>query len=660
MADPIDTLVDYFRNDRGWHFHDGNTAWVGRHKGFFVRRRAESHSVAHPEWLAEGDLHSMKGRIGLELDAVEAYLITKLGTGSNPAKRGPLYGGAGDLAPPHLDLADLAQRRITEISTTLAAALATKSRKVMPQRVFDNVEARSHFVITIVWRATAIQDEVWKPPLEGPVADLEIAQLDFLLDRRLHMVERMRLNVADHQHWGGDPDLKGGNPDLALTGPHGPWNDGWRVRPFEYPKVPNTEPYRTAIGNNLEGAPGATPPYEWSTSLDQQWLTYQVGPWAHARFPKDIDGNFQKLPDVPSTPLSFLGYHRLRLVPAATTPAAVFDSIFTNPIDGATGKERWTDRWNRCWLYCDHVLSALHFEALLFAIRRRDGDESKFNAIVTTHPNGYLGLPGYIALDALVGTGVAVDMSELGADATDTQFFFNGPVPERDIQVGDHLIFWNSFVYQFVNSSEWRLENSLVMDVDSDPKSGGHRRRNLKLQGHGTTTRLYSNYTEGIAAEFKSSLKLARKALGDFLAANPGSIAFAWPDQDKRLLKWSPYEEFDPPGAWWVRLPVSPNWKSAADAVAAIGKAVMDRTVRGTGYNPPPELNAVYFPLFEPKDLGGWETYLTNRASDVGYRSKYTALEPTKVDGSIIPGLYPKGEVQTRNQIAMVRPLPIA
>ena len=618
-----------------------------------MRRRAESHGVPHPEWLTEADLHSMKGRIGLELDAVEAYLTNKLGTGSSPAKRGPLYGGSGDQTPPHLDVADAAQRRTSEKSTSLAVALATKHRTEIMQRAFANIEARSRFVVTIVWRATAIQDELWKPPLEGPVAELELAQLDFVLDRRLRVVERMSLNVADHTHWGGDP-----TPNL--TGQHGPWYDGWRVRPFEYPKVPNTPDYRTAIGDKLLGVPGSTTAYEWKTSLDQRSLEYQVGPWAHARFPNDIDGNFQKLPNVPPSIYSYLGYHRLRLAPFATTPAAVFDTIFTNPIDGATGKERWTDRWTRCWLYCDHVIAALHFEALLFAMRRRDGSDTKFNDIVATHPNGYLGLPGYIAFDALVGLGGASDLSELGADARDTQFFFNGAVPERDIQVGDHLIFWNSFVYQYVNTSEWRLENSLVMDVDSDPRTGGHQRRNLKLQGHGTPARLYSVYADGIASEFTKSLGLAQQALAAGLKAHPGAQAFVWPDQDKRLMKWSPYEDFDPPGAWWVRLPVAPYWKTADEAVAAIGKAVMDQRKRGTGYNPPPEPNAVYFPLFEPQDGGGWETYLANRASSAAYRSRYTTLAPTNVDGSVIPGLYPKGEAQSRNQIAMVRPLLIA
>lgn len=65
-------------------------------------------------------------------------------------------------------------------------------------------------------------------------------------------------------------------------------------------------------------------------------------------------------------------------------------------------------------------------------------------------------------------------------------YFDNIEIAEGDLQVGDHLVFYNSFVYQDVAIGEWQLENSIVMDIDSDYTTSSIQRGQIHLQGHGT------------------------------------------------------------------------------------------------------------------------------------------------------------------------------
>ena len=43
-----------------------------------------------------------------------------------------------------------------------------------------------------------------------------------------------------------------------------------------------------------------------------------------------------------------------------------------------------TDFWDRSWIYCDHVVAAIHLESVQFGKRRRENSDVTFNAAVQT------------------------------------------------------------------------------------------------------------------------------------------------------------------------------------------------------------------------------------------------------------------------------------
>src|SRR6185437_16120143 len=128
--------------------------------------------------------------------------------------------------------------------------------------------------------------------------------------------------------------------------------------------------------------------------------------------------------------------------------------------------------------------------------------------------------------------------------------------------------------------------------------------------------------------------------LGNSLAQNPTATQVTT-SMGQTLVLWTPYEPFDEPGAWWLKIPKQvwhDEWNYAT--VNAVLKAV-PRTVAketgGTGYNPP-EDDVVYFPLYEPavgqtpSDGDSWRAYLRQRKAKATFRAP-TSLKPLTVDG---------------------------
>jgi len=268
---------------------------------------------------------------------------------------------------------------------------------------------------------------------------------------------------------------------------------------------------------------------------------------------------------------------------------------------------------------------------------------------------------GYVSLDALVSTTTGTpDRHMLGADQLDIVFFENHDIPEANLEVGDHLIFWNSFAYKSIDEGEWALENSIVVDVDSDPATGGHHRSHLKLQGHGTPQLIYSKYIDAVGGYFGRSLAKLQQRVRNFAASNPHAVEMSWLSDPHRVVKWSPYESFPAPGAWWVCIPSTRFGSGAAGdnaAAAAIHKSVAADAAPGTGYNwPPRSPGNVYFPLFEPNLAGGWSTYLKKRSTDPSFRARGHVLQDVKVDGASIPGLFHDGAAPPHNTIPVLRP----
>jgi hypothetical protein len=602
--DVLNEVVGYFETNKKLKF---SKLAMDRHKGFFVRRRATTLGCANASWVSESSHTSLKKRIDNEYTQLEAFLKTKA------AALDPTNGGT-DLSPPHLDLHDLAKPKTTTSASTVASKEADARRR------------RTARVSGIGWRAAAIHPSMWQGAATSTTATLNQPALHDIIDRRLRMVERMNFQISRAEALGGSWAFSGG-------GPTGPWQDGFRVRMFEYPRIPRNP---AGVVGQVVGfvgeaniAPDTDPSFQtggkpWKWEIGHHRLYYNVPPWPGNHFPtlSRPDWKHDLNP----------GAHYYQNLTPSTTGAAAIDNLFTPNSD-------W---WERAWLFCDQVLSALQIDALLFALRRRaqPPSDAAFNAIVTGNP------PGYVALSSFVRKPLSTH--RLMADTND-QFFDNMAIDESDIQIGDQLIFWNSFVYTDISSGEWRLENSVVIDVDSDQKRGSIHRQNLHLQGHGTSEKDYTSYQrDDIAGQLNLSLKQVRDAIKAALASAPNTMSLKWNGVAGRLVRWDPYEPFNAPGAWWVQMSLTDawghtRWAAIADALQAVQGSVSGDPTPGADYTPPPSANAVYFPLFRPAISGGWTAYFNKRRTNAAFRAPKNLAE-FNADGSIMPGLFYAGQ----------------
>ncbi len=638
---------------------------VNRHKGYFVWRRAWWLGGYNQTWANEAGQTTLIHRLESEYDAVDAYLKSKIGTAAAP---GPYAGGTDPKNPAHIDLDDVSRRYVNDRAGS----------ETVKKRVQSNKVKRKRWTIAIVWRAAAIYDKVWKPSPDGTTATLNTDQMDEILDRRLRMVERMAHNVSSEAALGGRVWPK------MLPGPNGPWKDGFRVRMFEYARVPNNKLFTDGIGAaNIEmnrSKPNFEPGKTWR--LGERGTRFEYNVAQPDRLGHKRNGLYMP-PSQTDNWLASLSEYTQFLSPNSGTAADVLDNMFTpNPAD------KWEDWWGRTWMWCDHVLAALHLDALLLAKRRRDGNADALNNIVSSKPN-------YVLIGPVVGLGKANDQGKMMEDSADP-FFENIAVNVNDLQVGDHLIFWNSFIYRLISTGDWRLENAVVMEIDSDPK-GGIRMAGkpptflLNLQGHGTGSTTYGAYTGVIADKLIGAMAHLQNEISTKASADPTIIS----DPSKRkieyserkstaIIYWSPYENFTSPGAWWIQIPRSVyknDWgfSSVTDTVTAVKKAVghqsggPDKHIihdgkkaitidSGPGYNPPPDTDAVYFPIFVPRVSAssgsntldeGWYAYLRNRSANGAYRPRRTELNKITVDGTIMPGMFYRGVSQP---IPIVRP----
>jgi hypothetical protein len=269
-------------------------------------------------------------------------------------------------------------------------------------------------------------------------------------------------------------------------------------------------------------------------------------------------------------------------------------------------------------------------------------------------------------------------------------------VSVNDLQIGDHLIFWNSFIYRLISTGDWRLENALVMEIDSDPKGGilvigKPPSLQLNLQGHGTGSTAYGAYTGVIARKLRDAMVHLQQEIRTKVSNDPTLVT----DVNKRSIEyserksteivyWSPYEDFLSPGAWWIKIPrfvYFGDWGfgSVSATITAVKKAVGHQagspnrhiihdgtqaiTINaGPGYNPPPDTDAVYFPIFVPRVSAGsgsntlddgWYAYLRLRSASGTYRPRSNRLDVIRVDGNMMPGIFYRGVSQP---IPLVRP----
>jgi len=644
LFEAVDRVFDKFVKDKKWRLAFNDDPRLDhpehRHAASFVRRRAEALLRANPTWQDEDTgkepFTSVTGRLNTELAEIDRYLVAKLG---DKTHRGPLSGGTDPVTPNHLDLADVAQRKTNEPSTTLAAALAD-GKSGTQHRVRAYLRLRRTRVTSIVWRAVALHPVLWSESADHKTGTLNRIAMDEVLDRRLRVLERMNLTISDLGPLGGVSKR-------TLQGPTGPWLDGFRIRMFEYPRVLDNTDYRQVLAGKI--APNNTLQFRFTSDFD--WvpdhgkpakLHYNRPPNPGIHFfndnahpPTGLRTSFVQDSDPDTTiPAGF----RLRIVPAAgLTVANVIDQVFTPS----------TNVWERSWLFCDHVIAALHIEALLFAMRRRfpnaPNGTQRFNDIAAAHPAGFFSFDALFADDPDNPTG---DPTEFGDDPSknaDHSLIENVFVDQDDLQPGDHIVFWNNQIYTVLSSGDWKLENSLVMNVDSDPATGGVTVTRLRLQGHGTAEKSYADFQKEISDHLTKPLADAIKAV-----KNRPRGATEVPFGKTRLVSWTPYDSFQAPGAWWIEVIVDKDHfhDNVALALASIPKSLAIDPNPLPGYTPPPTppgKKAVYFPLFEPqvtfRKTTGWTAYFLRRG-DADFRP-IRQLKEVKPDRTLLPGLDP-------------------
>jgi hypothetical protein len=650
----LDAIVAYFVTQKSLSFAGGRTAArrqqnkLDRHKGFFVRRRAMSLGATHASWIAESNQVTLKARIDSEYQQIDAFVTAKT------ASTGPLGGGT-DPPPAHLDLNDVAQ------------VLTTTPTSVVRWRAGQYLQMRKNAVAAICWRGAGLFDAYWQPSAGDQTATLNADALNETLDRRLRTIERMHHQVSSAHALvvtSGSPE---GGTGLTGTNPIGPWTDRFRVRMFEYPRLAGG--YASLAGAaNIAEVNDPDPAYptqprlwKWETARHRRlhWNQWNPGQATKqsSRFATPSQPHW-----TPASVGDLAGY-AYNLTPNAISGSQAIDLLFTPS----------TDWWGRSWMFCDHVLSALHIEALRFGLSRRAtprGSDATFDTLVSGSAAGFVALSPFV--------GGRTDHQLMGGGAGDDYFDnLSGAtaLPETDLQVGDHVILWNSLIYSLISSAEWRLENSLVMDIDSDPATGGINRDNLELQGHGIDKRTYARYLQGIADYLGEGLADAREALRARYAADPGVTQFVWSAHGSTIIRWDPYPADNfvslitgaggsvrqrANGAWWVIVPLRTlNTGSVTAALQMVPKSVTDDSAPGPGYStiPPLAEPSVLFPLFEPAVSAPtgdkWAAYFALRRSGSGTRVG-TGLREVRADRTLAAGLFPSGVPGT--PIALVRP----
>jgi hypothetical protein len=600
LEDARKAIIKYVKEERDPSKKLNFKIKLDRHRGFFAWRRATTIGTAHPALLTDPDLKDFKERVNLEFGQLDAFVEIKVIS---------LDPFGTDKTPKHLDLKDLSKPK-SNTSSSVANYNETKYR-----------DQRRDRIRAIGWRAAAIHDAVWQGSSDGKSAILLTDALDMLIDRRLHMVERMNFQISRADVLGGD---------WTFTSP---WIDGFRVRMFEYPRIAKQQvPKAVMFIDADEIEPVGTPPFQpgagqWLKD-EQGRLVFNVPPFPGLSLPSGWLMDDAKIQSA-TKPEDKRFWAYFRLIDSSKKATDVIDALFVPDSD-------WR---NRHWLFCDHVISALHLEALLFAMRRRDpsnGDQ-KFNALTGT-PTGPLSLGGF--LDRVGASNAYGRLLSMQNDP----HFENMAIDEADLQVGDHVVVYNSKVYGALSVSEWILENAVVIDVDSDHTTGGIIENALVLQGHGTPPRQYANYLEGIIADpFNDFLNKVRKKVADALASNANATSTDWRGEPDLLVQWDPYKAFNKPGPWWIKFELRDPTKntpiSPAEGKEAILGTVIHDTAAGSGYTPPPSTTAVYFPLHRPAFGKGWDDYLTARRTNPSLKVA-KKLKEFVATGDIMPGLF--------------------
>lgn len=571
----------------------------------YAMRRAHFLHNKNAAW----DATRLSNQIKAEQTGILQYLDTKR----------TLIAGTESVKPTHLDLKAVAKYRTRTGSPAIDGNI--KRIEQIGEEIFRS--DRRSWVPQIVWRAVAIHDALWSSL--GPPPKLALAALDELLDRRLRAIEQIVCNV---NAFVGLPQYLDppNRTSWSVGGPNGPWKDGFLTRNFEYPYLPS-EPF-TAFQALMP---------DWRVA-GARLMIYEPKP--HGKpvlMGKDIRSHWA----IEGTGTLWVKYKPKAGVKFSDVIRRMFDPPREDFLD-------------RNILFCDQVASAVGIEALCFGLRRRHGNDDVFNKIPDTAPD-------YVYLGPVVRFDRTHDKDILMADDNDP-FFENREIEIEDLQVGDNVRFWNSRIYDaLVGSGAWGSEFSYVMGIDVDAK-GKLQIPQIRLAGHGVETSAYNQMAAQLIGGVRSSIVQAAVLVNTHGA---GRKELQLLGSGQTMERWEPYEAFDGLGAWWVRVPKTTwkdNWDYATinDVLTAVPRTVAhDSAKGGTGYHPPLDTEAAYFPLFEPAlayapaDGDSWRTYLNKRKSDASFRVP-TTLRDLAVDARLAQGLFYRGARSTK--VPVVRP----
>jgi len=581
MADPAEDVLQSFIETDKWRLQGRNASPEHRIRAWFVYARAD-------DLKSTLSGSTLLARVRQEHDALRVYLKTKLGPGPkyDAGSLVPVRSGSTtpDGTPPHLDLLDLARTRSDD-----PADLSDKSNPRVNSilvRAHQFTSDRVRRVLEIVWRAAVLEASVLWNAATAATAQLETAALDEILNRRLRVVERMALNVASQNSMLGlDDQVDIPRDRWSFTGNSASgWFDGLRVRLFEYPYAPHYAPITPAdISADV-----------W---IDQRSFFEHNARKTGTRVLVEggevflIAGNGWRFGPRESPQWTVSGADPLTVqidfVPTTTAAAAAIDDLFDFTSTDSNGKPIRADFWNRAWLWCEQVISALCLEALLFGRRRRvtiataNADFAALAArrvdidialdpatpsVTTKVRTPFIALGQHI--DPLVPGDSPFDnhllMSSLVTDPNSPGFdphFRNRRVKKEEMQVGDWVRANNAAIYQIVGrGGAWSAENAVVTDLQPSVKKGNRRAINvgdLTLQGHGTREQSYNALLDYMAKVMTRAVERLWTVIVDNKFLDPSfSLIILEPPKNRSpasqvnaanliIIQWTPFDELD-------------------------------------------------------------------------------------------------------------------
>ena len=306
-------------------------------------------------------------------------------------------------------------------------------------------------------------------------------------------------------------------------------------------------------------------------------------------------------------------------------------------------------------MFCDPMIATLHIDNLRFGLARADGSDDAFNA--TAAHGAFLAVPIH-----------GGDKPDPTVIMTDGAKYYDGVlVKPGELQIGDHVIFWNSYFVRAILRNVYGLENSLITKTATEDP------RHSSLAGHGVSQLAYAKFADDMLDIVTKRFKRARAKVVESWTADNTVEYFSMSHGQYHIIRWDPYDTVDysaadddqmqAEGAWWIRLILADIKDEKGNAISlARGLQLFPRAVNIRPDNTPPPTcpghasdyqESIYLPLSVPNNIpNGWTAYFdahkngTNTADSI-------LLDDIKVDATWVLGFFYNGPNST---IPVVRP----